>query len=230
MVTHHKVSLDKIRRVMDIAKSRFKPESLSFVNKAGLKRSSVDVDDLGNTENLRDQQVQERLIREYLKEYEPDARTLERVFQLNSRYDARVNGEDAGLRNVEWSLKKMEWDNLFNYGENNTINFEKLNGVVGVFGKNYSGKSSVIDSAQDTIYNSISKNNRKNLNIINQNKQAGCGRVEIDIDGKAYIIERKSEKYKKKLHGEETDEAKTCLLYTSPSPRDRTRSRMPSSA
>ena len=26
------------------------------------------------------------------------------------------------------------------------------------------------------------------------------------------------------------DEAKTCLLYTSPSPRDRTRSRMPSSA
>ena len=26
------------------------------------------------------------------------------------------------------------------------------------------------------------------------------------------------------------DEATTCLLYTSPSPRDRTRSRMPSSA
>ena len=214
VVTHYKVSLDKIRRVMDIAKSKYKPESLSFVNKAGLKRSSVDVDGLGSTENLRDQQVQERLIREYLKEYEPDAKTLERVFQLNSRYDARVNGEDASLRNVEWSLKSMQWDNLFNYGENNTINFEKLNGVVGVFGKNYSGKSSVIDSALYTIYNSISKNNRKNLNIINQNKQAGCGRVEIDIDGKAYIIERKSEKYKKKLHGEETDEAKTDVEFS----------------
>jgi len=214
VVTHYKVSLDKIRRVMDIAKSKYKPESLSFVNKAGLKRSSVDVDGLGSTENLRDQQVQERLIREYLKEYEPDDKTLERVFQLNSRYDARVNGEDASLRNVEWSLKSMQWDNLFNYGENNTINFEKLNGVVGVFGKNYSGKSSVIDSALYTIYNSISKNNRKNLNIINQNKQAGCGRVEIDIDGKAYIIERKSEKYKKKLHGEETDEAKTDVEFS----------------
>ena len=47
VVTHHKVSLDKIRRVMDIAKSRFKPESLSFVNKAGLKRDSVNVADLG---------------------------------------------------------------------------------------------------------------------------------------------------------------------------------------
>jgi DNA repair exonuclease SbcCD ATPase subunit/DNA repair exonuclease SbcCD nuclease subunit len=214
VVTHHKVSLDKIRRVMDIVKTRFKPESLSFVNKAGLKRDSVNVDDLGNTENLRDQAVQERLIREYLKEYEPDTATLEKVFQLNSKYDSHVNGDEAGLRNVEWSLKKMEWDNLFNYGEGNEINFEKLNGVVGIFGKNYSGKSSVVDSMLYTVYNSISKNNRKNLNIINQNKPSGCGRVEIDVAGKTYIIERKSEKYTKKLHGEETTEAKTDVEFT----------------
>ena len=214
IVTRHKISLDKIRRVMDTAKSRFQPESLSFVNKAGLKRDSVNVDDLGNTENLRDPAVQERLIREYLKEYKPDAKTLEKVFQLNSRYDTQVNGEDAGLRNVEWSLKKMQWGNLFNYGEGNSINFDKLNGVVGVFGKNFSGKSSVVDSALYTIYNSISKNNRKNLNIINQNKDAGYGRVEIDIDGKTYIIERKSEKYMKKLHGEETPEAKTDVEFS----------------
>jgi len=174
----------------------------------------VNVDDLGNTENLRDPAVQERLIREYLKEYEPDTKTLERVFQLNSRYDAQVNGEDAGLRNVNWSLKNMEFDNLFNYGEGNSVNFEKLNGVVGIFGKNYSGKSSIIDSMLYTVYNSISKNNRKNLNIINQNKSSGCGRVEIDVAGKTYIIERKSEKYTKKLHGEETTEAKTDVEFT----------------
>ena len=214
IVTHHKVSLDKIRRVMDTAKSKFKPESLSFVNKAGLKRSSVDVDDLGSTENLRDPAVQERLIREYLKEYEPDTKTLEKVFQLNSRYDARVNGEDASMRNVNWALKKMEFSNLFNFGEGNTVNFEKLNGVVGIFGKNYSGKSSVIDSMLYTVYNSISKNTRKNLNMINQNKPAASGRVEIDIAGKTYIIERKSEKYTKKLHGEETEEAKTDVEFT----------------
>jgi len=214
VVTHHKVSLDKIRRVMDIVKTRFKPESLSFVNKAGLKRDSVNVDDLGNTENLRDQAVQERLIREYLKEYEPDTATLEKVFQLNSKYDSFVNGDEAGLRNVEWSLKSMEFDNLFNYGEGNAINFEKLNGVVGIFGKNYSGKSSVVDSMLYTVYNSISKNNRKNLNIINQNKPSGCGRVEIDVAGKTYIIERKSEKYTRKLHGEETEEAKTDVEFT----------------
>jgi len=214
VITRHKISLDKMRRVMDIAKSRFKPESLSFVNKAGIRRDAVNVDDLGSTENLRDQAVQERLIREYLKEYKPDAKTLEKVFQLNSRYDAKVNGEESGLRNVEWSIKKMEWDNLFNYGKGNSVNFEKLNGVVGIFGKNFSGKSSVIDSLLYTMYNSISKNNRKNLNIVNQQKSAGTGRVEIDIAGKTYIIERSTEKYKKKLYGEETEEAKTDVNFS----------------
>jgi DNA repair exonuclease SbcCD ATPase subunit len=40
---------------------------------------------------------------------------------------------------------------LFNYGEGNSIDFAKLNGIVGIFGKNYSGKSSVIDSV--LVYN-----------------------------------------------------------------------------
>ena len=36
--------------------------------------------------------------------------------------------------------------------------------------------------------------------------------------------------YEKALEWYNSDEYKPCLLYTSPSPRDRTRSRMPSSA
>ena len=36
--------------------------------------------------------------------------------------------------------------------------------------------------------------------------------------------------FDKKLLIQKAEEADTCLLYTSPSPRDRTRSRMPSSA
>ena len=43
---------------------------------------------------------------------------------------------------------------------------KNIEGTVGVFGKNYSGKSSVLDSMLYTIYNSTSKNIRKNFNII----------------------------------------------------------------
>ena len=41
----------------------------------------------------------------------------------------------------------------------------------------------------------------------------------------AGLTEQQKEKLSNKV-----DEIKSCLLYTSPSPRDRTRSRMPSSA
>ena len=57
-----------------------------------------------------------------------------------------VEESEEVSRNVVWKIKELEWDNLFNYGEKNKINFEKLSGLVGIFGKNYSGKSSVVDS------------------------------------------------------------------------------------
>ena len=111
-------------------------------------------------------------------------------------------------------MKKLEFDNLFNYGENNSIDFDKLNGIVGVFGKNFSGKSSIIDSFLYTLFNSTSKNVRKNLNIINQTKDIGLGRVHIEIGQDTYVVERESEKYVKKLRGQETTEAKTNVDFS----------------
>jgi hypothetical protein len=56
-------------------------------------------------------------------------------------------------RNIHWDLQRVEWDNLFNYGEGNSIDFTKLNGVVSLAGKNYSGKSSAVQTLPFTILN-----------------------------------------------------------------------------
>ena len=45
----------------------------------------------------------------------------------------------------------------------NEIDFDKLNGLVGIFGKNYSGKSSIIDAALFGLFNTTSKGERKNV-------------------------------------------------------------------
>lgn len=202
--------LEKLRRAVDIAKHRFKPESITFLNKANTgdltASGKVDSEIL---ENLRDEKVQQDLIREYLKEYNPAEETLNEVFALNSKYNKVVEESEDISRNVHWKIKRFEWDNLFNYGEGNSIDFDNLTGTVGIFGKNYSGKSSVIDSLLYTIYNNTSKNIRKTYNIINQNKDWGSGKVEIEANNKIYTITRKSEKYVKKLKGKTTDEAKT---------------------
>ena len=47
---------------------------------------------------------------------------------------------------------------------------------------------------------------------------------------KAIIIDNQNDKFSRDIKEIDTTHLKDCLLYTSPSPRDRTRSRMPSSA
>ena len=215
LVSQNNLPLDVMRRAMDIAKTRFKPESVTFLNKASGQRASVnDITDGINIEDLRDIKVQEKLIKEYLKDFEASKDTLEKVYSLNRKYNTMAEEEEEVARNINWSLKSFEWDNLFNYGEGNKLNFSKLHGIVGIFGKNYSGKSSIIDALLYTLFNSTSKNERKNLNVINQNKDYGNGKLEIQIGEKDFLIERESTKYIKKLKGDETLEAKTDINFS----------------
>jgi len=215
LVSNNNLSLDVLKKAVDVAKTKFKPESVTFLNRAASDGADM-ADSIKNIfqENLRDMAVQKRLIKDYLKDYDPSDEVMEKVLDLNTKYSSVVEEDEEVARNINWKLKSIEWDNLFNYGEKNKINFENLNGVVGIFGKNFSGKSSIIDSLLYTIYNSTSKNNRKNLHLINQTKDNCRGKVEIVIDHNIYEIERTSEKYEKKLHGSATVEAKTDIDFS----------------
>ena len=214
LISENNLPLDVVRRAVDVAKVRFKPEAITYLNKSAGERGSVE--ELTNgliQEDLRDIAVQEEFIQEYLNDYQPDDDTLKRVFDMNRKFNTIVEDEEDVRRNINWKLKKLQWDNLFNYGESNSIDFSKIEGIVGVLGKNFSGKSSIIDSLLYTVYNTTSKNNRRNFNLINQNEDWCRGYVEIDIGTKTYKIERKSKKYVKKLKGKETDEAKTDVEF-----------------
>jgi DNA repair exonuclease SbcCD ATPase subunit/DNA repair exonuclease SbcCD nuclease subunit len=216
LVANNNLPLASLRKAIDVAKSRFKPESITFLNRSAGERGSVDeITDGLVKENLREISVQEEFIDEYLKDYEADSEVLEKVYDLNRKYNTLAEEDEEVSRNINWRINKFTWDNLFNYGEKNCINFEKLSGVVGIFGKNYSGKSSIIDGMLYTLFNSTSKNERKNLNIINQNKETCVGNLEISIGNDLYTIERNSEKYTKRLKGEETLEAKTNVEFNS---------------
>ena len=214
LVSNNNLPLDVMRRAVDIAKHRFKPESISFLNRASGERGSVEgLTDGLKTENLRDISVQEELIDEYLVDFEVPPETMEKVYELNEKYNKLVEDNEDISRNVNWKLVNFEFDNLFNYGEDNNVDFNELGGIVGIFGKNFSGKSSIVDGLLWTIFNSTSKNERKNLNVINQNKEYGSGKAVIEVGDKSYTIERRSDKYVKRLKGEETLEAKTELNF-----------------
>tara|TARA_Y100000310_G_scaffold201429_1_gene201513 strand:+ start:4304 stop:7462 length:3159 start_codon:yes stop_codon:yes gene_type:complete len=215
LVSNNNLPLDTLRRAVEIAKSRFKPESVTFLNRATGKNGQLQTNNDIIKENLRDLAVQERLIKEFLKDFHADDEVLEKVLDLNKKYNAVVEQGEEVARNINWELISLEWDNLFNYGKGNKINFKNLSGIVGIFGKNFSGKSSIIDGLLVTLYNSISKNARKNLNIINQNKQSAKSKAVLRIGDSDYTIERSIEKYIKKLKGVETTEARTDIEFSS---------------
>ena len=213
LVSNYSIPLNKLRKAIDAANKKYEPSAITFLNKAHDERGSVDVSGGFVQEDLRDIAVQEKFIKEYLEDYGASEDVLDRVYELNKRYTKIVEDSEIVKRNINWRIKRLEWDNLFNYGESNHINFDELNGIVGIFGKNFSGKSSIIDSLLFTLYNTTSKGNRKNLNTINQDKMWGRGKAEIEVGGKVLHIERRAEKYTKKLKGVETVEAKTDVDF-----------------
>lgn len=213
IVSDENVTLDKVRKAVDIVKYKYKPESVTYLNRAAGKQITVQAPKGLKKQDLRDLKTQETLMQEYLKEYDVTDEVMAKVYELNKKYNVQIEEDEDVLRNVHWSLQSLEWDNLFNYGDGNNIDFTKLEGIVGIFGKNYSGKSSIVDTLLYSLYNSTSKSIRKNLNIINQNRDDCRAAATIKIDDNEYVVERVSEKYTKRLKGVETLEASTDLEF-----------------
>jgi DNA repair exonuclease SbcCD ATPase subunit/DNA repair exonuclease SbcCD nuclease subunit len=211
----NQISVDAMRKAQSIVNTKFKPESITTQNNVnGVVGSVDDAIREAQEEDLRDPVVQEKLIREYLKDFDLSEETLQEVLNINHRMNSQLGDTEDVSRNLHWRLKDLEWDNLFNYGVDNKVNFDKLSGVVGIFGENYSGKSSTIDSLCYALFNNTSKSVRKSYDIINQNKQKCRAKATIELSGQEYIIERKSEKYVKRLKGEVSNEAKTDVNFT----------------
>jgi len=214
LASEFNLTVQQMNRAVELAKHKFSPESVTFLSRADNKRG-LGSNAITNVpkENLRDPAILEKFIRDYLKDYECTEEVIQKVLELNKKYSAIVEETEEVSRNINWQIKSLEWNNLFNYGENNRISFEDLSGIVGIFGKNFSGKSSIIDSLLFTIFNTTSKNERKNFNVINQQKSFASCVATIAINTDIYTIERSLTKYKKKAKSEVLDEAKAELDF-----------------
>ena len=203
-----KLSPDVWRKSMDIARFKYKPESLRYTDKVSSAAVPVTTEGL-EYEDLRDLKTQNRLISEYLADYTTDDEVMQKVYELNSRLSKIAEQDEEVYRNINWRLQSLEWDGLFNYGKENKVDFTKLEGIVGIFGKNFSGKSSIIDSMLYTIYNTTPKSS-KIANIVNEHSSECQARVVIKIADKDYIIERGAVRNEKSTTGYDTSLEFNC--------------------
>jgi DNA repair exonuclease SbcCD ATPase subunit/DNA repair exonuclease SbcCD nuclease subunit len=127
----------------------------------------------------------------------------------------KQNSDEEIARDVIWNIKKLEFDNLYCYGEGNKIDFQNLNGIVGIFGPNRIGKSSIIGSLMYCLFNTTDRESVKSAHIVNKKKKEGSAKAVINVDGIDYLISRKTVKTvgkRKKIENE--DKSTTSLeLY-----------------
>ena len=111
------------------------------------------------------------------------------------------------------TFQKIRWKNFLSTGNQFTeIDFQESNTNL-IIGTNGAGKSTMLDALTFVLFNKPFRKINKPQLINTTNERDCLVEIEFEINTRQYIVRRG-----------------ICLLYTSPSPRDRTRSRMPSSA
>ena len=132
----------------------------------------------------------EKLLLDYLTQNSYE--NIDDVIGLSKEIDSKINLEVQEKKGAEWDLNKMETFNIFSHpAQINQFDFDKLNGITGIFGKNYSGKSNIIKALVWGLYEKIlgGGDSHKVVNIYTGNNKAWV-RIYLTIAGTQYRIER----------------------------------------
>ena len=156
-----------------------------------------------STEKIRDNKInigdvssvdyQLKLISDYLNNnYFIDDDMIIKIKNILSELNTNIPDADV-QRNINWKLKKFEFSNMFSYGEDNVVDFTKLNGIIGMFAPNATGKSALLDSLCFCLFDTSSRAYKAD-NIINNSKTTMSCKVNFEIDGIDYFIEKYGKK------------------------------------
>ena len=135
------------------------------------------------------------MIEDYLnRNHIVDEDTLLKVKEINDELNTMIPDEEVS-RNTSWNLKRFEFSNMFSYGENNVIDFGKLNGIIGLFAPNASGKSALLDALSFCLFDTSSRTYKADR-ILNNKKGTFHCKVNFEVGGLDYFVERHAKKQK----------------------------------
>lgn len=146
-----------------------------------------------NLADIADVTYQNQLLTEFLKEKckITDQSIIDSVLTINTNINTKVD-KDNLCRNIRWKPKKFEFSNMFSYGESNVIDFSKTKDVMGLFGPNTCGKSSVFSALSFCIYDKFDRG-YKAKDVLNVQKSNFSCKFNFEVNGVDYFIERKGQ-------------------------------------
>jgi DNA repair exonuclease SbcCD ATPase subunit len=179
------------KKVIAEIKMKYGVEDFTIIRTDSLsKKKTGDRSNKLDFEDITDINYQNSLINEYVERMMPfvDKNDLAQLEIINRDVNSRIVHEDT-LRNIQWKPIRFEFSNMFSYGEDNKIDFTKLNGLMGLFAPNAQGKSSIFDAISFCLYDKSSRA-FKAANILNNRKTDFRCYLHFQVDGVDYHIER----------------------------------------
>jgi DNA repair exonuclease SbcCD ATPase subunit len=151
---------------------------------------------LSSIGDIRDVEHQNKLITDFIKNrYTVTDQILEKIANINRNITTKLSESDI-VRNLIWQPTYFEFDNMFSYGESNTIDFSDMSGVYGLFAANASGKSSIMDAFMFCVFDKCSRT-YKASQVMNNAKDTFRCKLNFNLAGKSYCIERTGVRDKK---------------------------------
>ena len=186
------------KEVESVIKGKYKPEGL-FIE----VDVQEEIDDLSlseTPENVTDLKTQQDLLKQYFaKRPTVSEQEINEILSIHKDfYDTCATEEYDTYKGRKWVIHRMIFENVFSYGINNVINFDKLHGLTGIFSPNASGKSSILYAILQGFFNNSDRTGGRNVaDVIHKNKDEGFIEIEFSVDDKRYVIERHFKRNKK---------------------------------
>ena len=188
---------DKIKSVKHYFSKKYNTTNVNVLTKAKVTNTE-EVQSIDVSMNITDTNYQLGLIKQYLetKGYNDH---LDSVLSINRMVENKIaEKQEETAQFKKWYIKNIEFSNFLSYGENQRLDFEKLNGIVVVESDppNFGGKTVLsVDLLMFLFFNETTKTTKAE-EIFNRfsDKNKVHVKGEVQIDGEDYIIVRTIER------------------------------------
>jgi len=190
---------EKIKSVKHYFQKKYNTTNVNIITKTKVANdvnTSVDI-----SFNILDRNYQLELVKSFLDSKEL-SKYYDDIVNLNNIVDNRLINENEVSPFKKWYIKNIEFSNFLSYGENQKIDFDKVNGIVVVESDppNFGGKTVLsVDLLMFLFFNETTKTTKAE-EIFNRftDKDKVYVKGEIVIDGDEYVIVRNITRKKKK--------------------------------
>ena len=193
------ISQKEVKQIDSLLADRFCATEITYKSDFVLDKSSIKTETATLVKSdLRSADVVLKLIKDHHKNSTVTQEMWTKIGERTKNALAVVSSQEETTRNSKWSLRHLSFDNMFTYGEGNSINFDSLNGIVGIFGSNRIGKSSIVGTIMYSLFNTTDRGPMKNIHVCNVRKPFCSSRVILNHNGTDYIVERQTTKTENK--------------------------------